>query len=187
MAAPKKDNLHRLKVNLLYPQGSPSKIYVKFIKWLLSYGRFIVMGVELLVIGAFVLRFQLDAKLSDLNTQIGRQVPFIENLREDEALVRRAQFKLQTIKTNFAQTQLWSSMLGKISSQLPPSIVLEGFNLDSKEKIWEFRITGSAVSNKDLALLLSGLRNDPSLVVVTLISLNFDRGNISFVITGSFE
>lgn len=186
MAVPTKNNLHRLKVNLLFPQGSPSKIYVKFIKWLLSYGRFIVMGVELMVIGAFVFRFQLDAKLSDLNTQIARQVPFIQNLQADEALVRRAQFKLETIKASLSQTPQWSFLLGKITSQLPPTIILNSFNLDSKDNIWEFRITGGAQANKDLALLLSGLRKDDSLHDVTLASLGFDTGNISFTITGNF-
>lgn len=190
MTAPKIKNVlqHRLHLNLLYPQGVPQRIYVRFIKWLLSYGRFIVIAVELVVIAAFVARFKLDGDLSDLNQKINNQIPFINSLVSDELLIRRGQAKLAHIKTTFEQTPLWTNLLKNISSEVPSNIILNTLNVEKNTAgAWQFRMSGESTSNNDLALMLSGLKRNPAILNPSLAALSFEKGTMIFNIIGTIQ
>ena len=66
MAAAQKEDKLKIKLNLLHTQGLPEKLPVKFLKWLVNYGRYIVVLVEIIVLVAFVARFKLDADLAEI-------------------------------------------------------------------------------------------------------------------------
>lgn len=179
---------HKLHLNLLYPQGVPQRIYVRFIKWLLSYGRFIVIAVELVVIGAFVARFKLDGDLSDLNQKINNQIPFIKSLVSDELVIRRAQAKLADIKANFEQTPSWEDLLLNISQEVPSNMTLNTLNIErSGGNSWQFRLNGQSTSNSDLALMLSGLKQNPAILNSSLAALSFEKGTMIFNIVGEIQ
>lgn len=192
MAAPHKPHKKdRLSLNLLYPQGLPEKIYLKFLKWLLNYGKFILIAVEVVVIGAFLARFTLDAQEAELTQKIDNQIPYIESLKNDEVLIRRTQFKLTEVKKSFDTSPNWKNILNQISQQIPLGITLQSLNLDQSEndpsKKTEgllFRITGQSLSNNDLAVLLGGLKKDPNFKNISLTNISFDQGVIIFTIVG---
>ncbi len=189
MASPAPNLRQRLKLNLLIPQGIPQKLPIRFLKWLISYGRFIAVLVEIIVIGAFVTRFKLDADLSGIKEKINNQVPYIESLSQDEALIKRTQFKLTTINNIYNDTPAWKNILDKISSLIPPQVKLTSITLDrgANSKSLQFKMNGVAVSNSDLESLIAGLRNESSFKGVSLASISFDQGQITFTITGAIQ
>src|SRR5687768_12697100 len=88
-----------LKTNLLVRSSDRLKFHVKLLKWLLSSGRYIVIIVEMVVIGAFVYRYKLDADLVSLQEEIVQQSAYVQSLKRDEDLIRLTQFQLSSIKT----------------------------------------------------------------------------------------
>src|SRR3989344_2931274 len=104
-SAPKKEL--RLKLNLLHPNEIPPSLPTRFLRWIVSYGRYIVIFTEIIVVSAFVFRFKLDADLDQLKTDINKDIPYIEGLIADEALIRQTQLKLQTIGTRFDDAPDW--------------------------------------------------------------------------------
>src|SRR5438270_3459420 len=90
----------KINLNLLYPQGIPEQLPLRFLKWLISYGRFIAVAVEILVLATFIARFKLDADLSDIKQKIKDQAPYIQALSIDEAIIKETQLRLSTIKKN---------------------------------------------------------------------------------------
>lgn len=177
----------KLRVNLLYPQGVPQKIYLKFFRWLLAYGRFIVIVVELIVIGAFIARFKYDSELAELKQSINRQIPVIDSLYEEEQAIRQTQFRLTQTKKVLQNEPDWQVILKSISNQLPLGVRLASINLDYTENALELRINGEAKTNNDLALMLNGFRQDPYFQNIDLVGLTVNEGILSFSIIGEVK
>lgn len=186
-SAPKKLK-HRINLNLLNPQGVPEKIPLKFLKWLISYGRYIVVVVEIVVLACFAVRFKLDADLADLKESINSQVPYLESLTVDEALIIQTQQRLINIQKVVEASSVWDKTFVQLASQTPPGVKVTAINLDKSNpalnKI-DIRLSGKTPSNNDVALFLSGLKQDPFFADINLASISFDQGVILFSITGS--
>ncbi len=176
---------NRINLNLLYPQEQSQKFAIKFLKWLLSYGRFIIIVVEIVVLGTFALRFKYDADLASLNEKINEQVPYLESLADDEALIKHTQQRLLAIKTAYSSSPDWQQILIKINNQIPPAVRFTSFNLDSDNtNKAQFKIVASTNSNNDLTLFMSALKTDPYFKNINLTSISYDQGQIVFTITG---
>ena len=176
-----------ININILYPQGSPQKLPIKFLKWLVSYGRFIAIFVEIVVVVTFVLRFQLDNQLEDLKSKINQQLPFIQSRESDEAQIRQLQSKLDIINKNYSINPDWVAILKAISQELPAGVKLANISLDhSSPPATQIRITGQASSSNDLEILLTGLKQDNQVKNVNLASISLEEGQITFSITGSY-
>lgn len=187
MATHNKKTITKISLNLLYPQGIPEKLPVKFIKWLISYGRFIVIVVEVIVLACFAYRFKLDADLADLKEQINNQVPYLESLTVDEALIVQTQQRLKYVQNVDISTKNWSNIFSHISSQTPVGIKLTNLNIEKKtpsSSQMNFKLTANTNSNNDLALLLGSLKQDVFFTNVSLASVSFEQGLITFSITG---
>ena len=177
-----------ININLMYSQGSFQKLPVKFLKWLVSYGRFMAIGVEVIVVVTFIMRFKLDADLADLKSKINLQLPVIQSHAQDEADIRRFQFKLATISKTYSASPDWNSDLATIAQELPSGIKLTNINLDNTVPSTgvQVRVNGGADSSNDLGIFLAGLKQDKKIKDVTLASISFEEGQIIFSITGSY-
>lgn len=184
MSAP--SHKFKVTVNLLRPQGLPEKLPVKFLKWLLSYGRYIVVAVEILVLTTFAARFGLDARLADLKEEINQQVPYIESFSQTENLIRQTQFKLASFQKIRTQTPNFPNALNKIRANTPDGVIFESFILEKTTAgvNIQFRITGQANSNNSLSFFINNLKKDQQLSNINLTSITLDQGVTRFSLTG---
>lgn len=176
----------RINLNLLHPKEMRMKLAERFIKWLISYGRFIVIFVEIVVVAAFLARFKYDADLDSLKRQINQDLPYIEGLAADEALINQIQNKLGLIDKTYLASDRWQETILNISSQTPSSIQFLGLSLEEKdEKSVSFRINAITVSNIDLGMFLNNLRTDDHFRDINLANIAFENNRIMFTITGT--
>lgn len=177
----------RLNLNLLYPQGISSKLPVQFFNWLINYGRFIVVAVEILVLATFVMRFRYDEQLADLKQKINAQIPYLESLAVDERIVKRTQSKLAEVKKVYNTSANWQNILAKITKQVPNGVTFSNLTLtpQANSTKLEFRIQASATTNGDLSVFMDGLNQETSFQNITLSNINFEQGRILFSVTGS--
>lgn len=176
----------RINVNLLHPKEAPAKLPERFIKWLITYGRFIVILVEVIVVGAFLTRFKLDADLDNLKTKINQDLPYVEGLEPDETLIRITQNKLGFIDKTYLAADKWQETVVEISNQTPGSIVFTGLALEGKDDTTvSFRISAGTTSNSDLGIFLNNLRSVKSFKDINLASIAFEQNQIIFAITGN--
>ncbi len=176
----------KLNLNLLFPQGVAQKLPIRFLRWLITYGRLLAIVVEVIVLATFALRFKLDADLSDIKQKINLQVPYIKSLSPDEALIRQTQLKLSTVKTTYSLNSSWHNVLSKIATQEPSGVTLASINLsrDSASPSPAFKVSGIASTVTDLAIFLGGLKSEQTFQNVTLSTISFDQGEITFTIAG---
>lgn len=176
----------RIDLNLLHPREAPAKLPERFLKWLITYGRFIVIFVEIIVVSAFLARFKYDADLDVLKGKINQDLPYVEGLATDEALIKQTQIKLDLVDKTYIDSEKWQEAILSVASQLPKSIVFSGLQLDGSDtQVVKFRIAGSTPSNSDLGIFLNSLRKTPGFKEINLASISFEQNQIVFTITGS--
>lgn len=176
------------KVNLLIHKEEQSKLYLRLLKWLLYSGRFIVVFVELLTIGAFVYRYKLDFDLIDLQEKIKEEVPYVKSLKQDEILIRQTQFQLSTIKQVKRESPNFTATLLKIAQLTPKSIILTNITLDRGQTPTKTAliISGQTPSNIELGAFIKALQKDSAFSGITLTNISFE-GQTNFTITGSLN
>lgn len=175
----------RIDLNLLHPKEIPAKLPERFLKWLISYGRFIVILVEIVVVGAFVTRFKLDADLDGLKIKIKQDLPYIEGRATDEALITQTQNKLALIDKTYQGSDTVSETIIDISSQTPDSIIFTSLLVEEKdEQNMNFRINAATQSNLELGIFLNNLKSLENFRDINLASISFDNDQIVFSVTG---
>lgn len=183
---PTQKSKFRIKLNLINSQGTIEKIHIRFLKWLLNYGRFIVVAVEIIVLGTFLARFKLDADLANLKDSINKQVPYIESLASTEAIIRQTQFRLSSFESLSQTSNSFTNTLISISSQTPSSIKLSNVSINRSQNKGplQFKLSGEAQNNSSVNAFLKGLREQPSFKNVALTNISLEKGVANFTISG---
>lgn len=182
---PKKPAKSLINLDLLKPQGEPQKLLVKALRWILSSGRFIIIFVEILVLGAFLFRFKLDADIAQTKEAIDEQIPFIESLKSDEDLIRSTQFQIATVQSIREGNPEYSLILQKIALQTPDGVTLGSLTLQKEVGKLDIKISGTASTNGELSSFIVGLKKETSFQDINLTSANLEQGLVNFSLTGA--
>lgn len=121
MPAPKKTSL---KINLLATGDIDKQPLNKFLKWVLLYGRPIIITTELIVIMAFLSRFVLDREITDLHEAIGQKKAIVEATYDLEYGFRNLQERLTTIKSLQGAPTKIDKILGELTKLIPSDVYL---------------------------------------------------------------
>jgi hypothetical protein len=176
---------HKIKLNLLYPQGVPDKFYIKGWRWLLKSGSYIIITVEVLVILTFLFKIKLHTDLKALQLGVNKQTKEIIDRSDEEAKIKQTQFAFETIKKNNDATPDWTKLLGIMSSQIPTQSRLTLISLEHTSPTdLKFKMNGRVPSSTELGILMSGLKKQPTVTEVTLSGVAYEQGVISFTMDG---
>lgn len=145
MAAPKKE------ISLL-PTEEEGRLG-RFLKWALTFGRWIVIVTELIVILCFLSRFKLDRDLTDLGEKIKQQQAIIASFGDLEANFRNLQERLKTIDKLGEEQLLVGSLLNDLGKTVPLDVSLS--DLTVKEK--KLAISGLALSEAGFGSFIKSL------------------------------
>ena len=144
-----------LKINLLPQDSFEGKTLGKFLRWALTYGRYIVVFTELFVILAFLSRFKLDRDITDLHEEIGQKQAIIEATYDLEDGFRNLQNRLTKIQTLESSSISPISVLDTLSQYIPTEIYLADLT-SSGNKI---TLTAIAPSEVSFGVFVNNLTN----------------------------
>lgn len=131
-------------INLLEHDTFTDSTIGKFLTWVLSVGRYIIIFTQLIVILSFLSRFKLDRDLTNLNSDIDRQKAIILSYGNLENTFKTLQHKLAFIaeRQKIVQAQ---DLLPMISDIVPNDVRIE-----------QMQITPSSVQIQAIALSQQG-------------------------------
>ena len=89
---------YTISINLLGGEQSEHTPIGRLISWITTYGRYIMVTTELIVLLAFLSRFSLDRKLTDLKDEISQKQEILEVNSDMESEFRKTQDALKKIK-----------------------------------------------------------------------------------------
>lgn len=172
----------KITINLIPKKRS--SFAEKFFYWLLTVGRYIIIGTELVVFAVFISRFQLDTRLSDLNDKIKQEEAVVKSLEQVDANARALQIRLSEIKKLTGSQKNASDLLFRISQVVPETVSL---NMLSQQG---GMLTISAVSSqsKGFSVFVQNLRTLESLrnISITEVSKDETTGGVKFTITAQY-
>jgi Tfp pilus assembly protein PilN len=173
MSAPKSKN----QINLLPKEEFESSTFGRILLWLMGSFRIIVIITELVVMIAFLSRFWLDSKNSDLNDTIKQKQAVIEGFANFEKKFRTTQKKLEVFSQIADSGGVASSSLNKIVSYLPENVALLSFSYSPNS----VGLEGTTTDESGVTQFIVNLEESKSFGVITLESFNSDPKNDSLL------
>lgn len=161
-------------INLLPQEEFDASIVGRVLKWAMGTFRIIVIITELIVMGAFLSRFWLDAQNSDLTDSIKIKTAQIEAQSDFEKEFRQIQKKLAIDKA-LAKDVNPTDQLDKVTSLVPGDIVLSAVTTGDGT----VQIKGIAGSEISVLQFISNLKSEKSFKTVDLSSINSSEDNPS--------
>ena len=146
-------------INFLETLYDPSDVWSNAYIWLVSIGKYLLIGVQIIVLGVFFSRFVLDRKNNDLTEEINNKVVLLYAIpaAQDSFLFEKYQILLGDIgKIREGQT-INSLQIRELISGIPGSFVLGGLSFN--ERRVSLRITSNNLNTvRDYE---SSLKNNP--------------------------
>lgn len=149
MAARKKNN----NINLIPKEEFTSSVIGRLLAWLLSTFRFIVIVVEMVVMGAFFSRFWFDSKNSDLADEMKQKEAQVLASKQTEAEFRLIQRRLGVFADLTKENKYASSYLKEIVVSIPTEIILSSIDFSESGIL----LSGQAPDERSIAQLVVNL------------------------------
>jgi len=167
-------------------EGSPIG---RIVNWLLSVGRYVVVFTELAVIGAFLSRFWLDRKNSDLSEEIRQERAILESTAEFEKEFRLFQARLKAIAKSLGKEEDVLFYLNSIVESMPRELVLLNYNFSGEGDKRQASVLVSVDSENALAEFVDNLLAQEEVTAVSIGTIEKEQETsgmrIQFLITFS--
>jgi len=166
-------------INLIPQDKFAASTFGRILSWLLSTFRVIVIFVEMIVMVAFLSRFWLDAKNSDLNDELKQRQALIVASKNFEDEFNSIKGKL-SIFSSLGTSVGSSGILTKIPSILPEEIYLKNISITEAD----ITINGESPSEQSIAQFIANLEaiNQYKDTNLTQVGSNQESGMITFKI-----
>jgi hypothetical protein len=116
-------------INLLGSNAPDTSVFGRMITWVSTFGRYIMVVTELVVLVAFVSRFSLDRKLTDLNEEISQKQEILEVNADLETSIRTLQATLKSAKEIIVNEPLPLDVITMLQRTTPTGTALDGFTI----------------------------------------------------------
>lgn len=148
MAAPKSN------IEFLPQEDWEKTSFGRFLKWLLTIGRYIVIFTELIVILAFLSRFKLDRDLTDLYEEIEAKQAIIQTSVDFESDFRFLQKQLSTIQGLRKDQLQTEQLMEEIAALTPIDVYFSDLSITGDKASF----TANALSEAGLATFINNLK-----------------------------
>lgn len=175
-----------LDINLLPGESLVKKGQTgKFLSWVLTYGRYIIIGTELVVLLAFFSRFKIDRDLTDLHDAISQKEAVVIASQDFEKQIRSLQTKLNLIKDLLSFRSAPKNLLDNLSELTPTDVFLSDLVFEQKR----LTLSATALNNESLNTFLNNLSFSDSFEEVSLdaIGKNQNGAGVEFRISAKIK
>lgn len=132
---PAKKKKQSVNVNLLNKDDLERTPVGRIVQWATTYGRYIMIGTEIVVLLAFISRFSLDRKITDLREEIAQKQVILEANLAFEHEIRRIQDEFTHVQEIVAVQDTPLALFTLVQSMLPPDVVLDSYRLTADNVI----------------------------------------------------
>ncbi len=170
-------------INLLPQKGE--SFLTQFLNWTLTIGRLLIILVEMVALGTFLYRFDLDMKIVDLHDKIEAQSFIVANFQKSEENFRDIQDRLALVGRYDAIGTTTTSIFSDITKLGQGKVTFKNLTIDTENA----KIEMQAASTETLSQFVTALRAHPSVtgVIVDKVENNTSSSLISVSITASLK
>lgn len=143
-----------VSINLLGKEDFTRTPSGRIISWAVTYGRYIMIGTEIVVLLAFASRFSLDRKLTDLKEAITQKQAILEANKELEKSIKNLQERIAKTNSLYKDQDKLVKLLEFIQTSLPPDVRLDTLTIGT-DKFTSHSIAGSNQGFSQFLAMLS--------------------------------
>lgn len=129
----------------------------RVVTWATTYGRYIMILTEIIVLLAFISRFSLDRKLTDLNEEISQKQAIIEANSDLEQRILVLQQKLTSLSALVVSQKAPLDSFESIRTAIPPDVYLDSLDVSDKSA----KTAVIAGTTQGISVLLTNLKANP--------------------------
>jgi len=137
------------EVSLLPNSENPNSFSSRLIKWSTTTGRVVIIFTELIVVCAFISRFWLDRKNSDLSEILRQKTAILQSTQTFEAEFKQLQQKLSSIKVSYANQPKYDQQLASLIKSTPEEIYYKDISLSQDEKTLETVVVSDLIAYRE--------------------------------------
>ncbi len=153
-----------IRINLLGSQDLGHTPWGRLVEWATTYGRYIMITTEIVVLLAFISRFSLDRKNTDLTEELRQKQAIIEANLDFERDIKSLQAHLNTAKTLLADQAKPIDLMNTLETLIPADVFLSSIDI-TQNKI---SIAATAGTSRGFAQFLSNVQSVPYIQNVLL-------------------
>lgn len=166
-------------INLLPQNEFDVSVIGRVLHWAMGTFRIIVIITEMIVMGAFISRFWLDAQNSAVSDNIRVKAAQISAQSSQEKRFREIQSKVNIYKAMTTGTQS-SQIIDSIVSNLPPDVTLTGISITANS----VQVKGTSPSDQEIAQFIANLKTETLFKTVDLDQVSLSQsGTIQTIFT----
>lgn len=143
-----------IRINLLGSQDLEHTPWGRLVSWATTYGRYIMITTEIVVLLAFVSRFSLDRKNTDLTEELTQKQAIIQANLDFEREIKSLQGHLATAKTLMTDQTKPVDIINTIESLIPADVHLKSLELTQNK----LAISATAGTTQGFAQFLANLQ-----------------------------
>lgn len=151
----------------------------QFLKWALSFGRLLIIIVEIVAFSAFMYRFVLDRQIIDLNDEIKKKQSLVESSKTRENTYRNLHERLATIKMINTTGNTNPVILAGIIEKTPSDITYNSIAIGEGKISMDLDV----VSFSSLTAFVKTLRENPQISSVIITGIDNSTGGNSVKVT----
>lgn len=106
-------------INLLIKPEEELSISSQFLNWALTYGRYIIIIIQIVVLSVFFTRFKIDRDRTDLKEAVAQKRALIESIGEMETEIKRVQKRLSDIKLLVTNQDIYLRVINFLEKNTP--------------------------------------------------------------------
>lgn len=182
---PAKKNTKVRQVNLVPQEDLSSSTSGKVLLWIVSTFRVILIITELFVIGAFISRFWLDAKNTDLSEEMKDKKNIITSLSTFEEDFKDVQNRLVVFDSYKENEGVINDNIRSFISYKPSGVSFESISADLDKVV----VVANSVSEIELQQFLVNLKSEDMFENIKLSGVTMEKygSTIKFTITAGIK
>jgi Tfp pilus assembly protein PilN len=161
-------------INLMDQPEFESSSVGRLLTWAITYGRYIMIGTEIIVLLAFISRFSLDRRLTDLREEISQKQLILQaNLPFEHDFIQLQQ-SLDKIQKLLNGQDKQVSILYFISSLLPSDVIITDYSQNAKN---DLQLSLTAGTTNGFSLFLQRMQSSNLFSNIDIVSIQKDAIN----------
>jgi Tfp pilus assembly protein PilN len=172
----------KYSINLLAEKEAPFLERVMYFS--LNYLRYIIIITQLIVIGVFFYRFQIDQRIIDLKESVDQKKEIVQVILPLSKEAEKINIQTREVKKILQQQEKFNSMTNYFLSVFPAALTLTNLEINPDS----FKLTGNTIDPRQLQSFYSFLKKEGKFNNVELQGLKkSENGYIFILILSKFK
>lgn len=141
------------ELSLLPDSENPNSLNARIFKWLTTVGRWVIVMTELVVVLAFISRFWLDRKNSDLSETIRQQQAILSTTQNFESEYKSLQQRLTLIKKFYDNDPKYDQKISLLINSTPNDLVYKNLSIKTDTQTNKVTAEASLIAFNEVSII----------------------------------